>query len=200
MPEIVLVVEGHGDVEALPPVVGKVGAWLGSPLFASKPIRCGGWGRVKKAGGLEKWVGLAASRAGCTKVVVVIDLDDGCPVDERGTIQARVDALEAALGVKIEICFCLREFEAWFLAVLDHIVAARPEYDWTSQEPFQNAAAYRDAKGKLQDCMNEEYGEAADQVILARAIPPDLLFTRDRSFRRFVKAVSGLDYDTLAAA
>jgi len=200
LPNLVLVVEGHGDVDAFPNIVGKVGAWLGSPLFCVNPIRCGGWGRLKKEGGLEKWVQLAASRPGCSRIVIVVDLDDGCPAEERSKVAARVGQLKHRFGMEIEICFCVREFEAWLLAVLDRISADNPEYDWITQDFVPNAETFRDAKGALRDKMNESYGEGTDQGILSRAIPAAILYARSRSFRRFVRAVSGLDYETLSVA
>jgi hypothetical protein len=201
LPETVLIVEGQGDVSAFPNLVGKIGAWLGMGLYTKKPIRAGCWGAVRKAGGLEKWVGLAVTRPDCSKVIIVVDLDDGCPVEEKALLQQRVDALSEAHGIEINICFCLREFEAWFLRSIDHLAVRFPQLADLDHEHFIEAAQqYRDAKGMLRRILPEGYSESYDQSDLLSSVDPPTLFARDRAFRRFVRVLSGLDYETLAAA
>ena len=200
MTDVVLIVEGHGDVNAFPSIAAKIGVWLGTPIICANPIRSGGWDRIRKPGGLERLVKLAASRPNCRKVLIVVDLDDGCPIAARQSIFGRIGALVDAHGIDIELCFCIREFEAWILAVVDHIAASLPEYGWVTTAPVDGAATIRDAKGRLRECMTEGYGESGDQGVLGKAIPPAILYQRDRSFKRFVKALTGLDYDILAAA
>lgn len=201
MHNLVLIVEGHGDVNAFPNLVGKVGAWLGEQLFIKSPIRSKGWGSVRKPGGLEKWVGLAASREGCKRVVVVVDLDDGCPVVERQIVADRVNELQNVYNISIEICFCMREFEAWFLRCLDMFPGNIIQDDKSIIEQLiKKANHYRDAKGKLRSVMREGYSETGDQSGLIKNIICSELYKRDRSFKKFVKAVSGIPYELLDAA
>lgn len=195
MPSLVAIVEGHGDVAAIPTVIGKIGGWLEEPLFVANPIRAGSWGAIKKAGGLEKLVRLAASRPECTKVVVLTDLDDGCPVTERAEVEARRAELVSELNILIEICFCIREFEAWILSSLDQIAARLDDLTNVSTEvSLEDNSAFRDAKGRLRRLLPDGYSESADQGRLVRGLDPSVLYARDRSFRRFVKAISGYDY------
>ncbi|WP_172438934.1 DUF4276 family protein [Porphyrobacter sp. TH134] len=195
MPDLVLIVEGHGDVVAMPHVVAKIGASCGLPLYTSRPIRSRGWGSIKKAGGLEGFVQLAASRHGCERVLIVVDLDDGCPVTERGLLAGRIDKLHERYGVSIEICFCIREFEAWLLASLEEL----PESDLKPglDLPIERHDLIRDAKGSLRKFLEDGYSETADQGELAKRIDPSKLYQRDRSFRRFVKATTGIEYPDL---
>lgn len=188
-------------MSAFPSLVGKIGAWLGIGLYTKNPIRAGGWGSVKKPGGLEKWVGLAASRPACVKVIVVVDLDDGCPVDEKTALQSRVDAAAQAHNISIDICFCVREFEAWFLSSIDELAERFPILQELNHEHIiQTAHELRDAKGTLRRMLPDGYSESYDQAELLSSINPATLFARDRSFRRFVKSITNLDYETLAAA
>lgn len=201
LPELVLIVEGQGDVAALPVLVGKISGWIGDQVFTKNPIRVGGWGSIKKSGGLEKWVALAASRPDCRKIVIVTDLDDGCPVQEREAIEQRVTELRNLYEVEIEICFCVREFEVWLLRSLDLFSSMTKEnIESGIEELIEKADRFRDAKGKLRGILKDGYSESYDQSEMAAKIDPGQLFNRDRSFKRFVKAVTGLDYETLGAA
>ena len=182
-------------------MVGKIGGWIGAQVFTKNPIRVGGWGSIKKAGGIEKWVAFAASRPNCRRIVIVTDLDDGCPVEEREGIEDRVTALRTLHSVDIEICFCVREFEVWLLRSLDLFVSVlKDEPAEGVEQLMQQADRYRDAKGRLRGLLKEGYSESFDQAEMAAKINPNQLYGRDRSFKRFVKAVTGLDYETLSAA
>lgn len=195
-----MIVEGHGDVASFPDLAGKIAGWLGIACYVVNPIRCGGWTRLKRPNGLETLVRLAATRPGCERIVIAVDLDDGCPVQEFANILQRKVQIEQQVQKSIEICFVVREFEAWFLASLDSLAAGIPEYGWIETEPVDGHHTLRDAKGRLRSCMTSEYGEATDQGVLVRGIDPPTLYERDRSFRRLVRALSGLDYQTLQSA
>ena len=84
------IVEGHGEVEAVPVVVRRI-AERESPLSVVQipnPIRISK-DRLVKAGGLERAVELAARITGHPGgVLVVLDSDDDCPA-EQGTGFAR---------------------------------------------------------------------------------------------------------------
>lgn len=195
-----MIVEGQGDVDAFPHLVGKIGAWIGAGLFIKNPIRAGGWGRVCKEGGLEKLVALAVSREGCNRVVIAVDLDDGCPVVEQNKISQRIAKLQETYGIIIELCFCLREFEAWYLRCIDLLADLLEDSSTDLENVINSAANVRDAKGTLRRLLKDGYSVSSDQGQLMSRIDPAILFFRDRSFRRLVKAISGLDYDLLEAA
>ena len=197
MTNLVLIVEGHGDVDAFPPLVGKVGGWLELPLFTKSPIRTGGWGAIKKPGGLEKWVGLAVSREGCSRIVIVTDLDDACPVDERASVEDRVMELSSQFGVSIDICFCMREFESWLLHSFPEIEEKFKNIDTKKLQKSASFCDIRDAKGLLRRAMVDGYSESSDQKALASAIFPPTLFNKSRSFRRFVKVIAQKEYVVL---
>lgn len=199
MTDLVLIVEGHGDVDAFPVLTGKIGGWLALPVFTKNPIRSGGWGCIKKPGGLEKFVALAASREECKRVVVVVDLDDDCPVDERVAVQGRATALAERHQIEISICFCIREYEAWILHNINEIMVSNPQINNNKNEFIHNdICSIRDAKGTLRRHLSDGYSESSDQIALTRLIDPALVYERSRSFRSFVKAVSGLQYDAIA--
>jgi hypothetical protein len=195
----VLIVEGDGDVLAAPHLVGKIGARVGESIYASRPIRVGGWFNLRKAGGLEKWVRVAATRPECDRVVVLCDLDDLCPAIEKALIRDRAAALSLELGFPVEIAFCMREFESWLLHSRDVLAAAMPQYGWREAD-IPNPEKVRDAKGMLRTLMTEPYAESLDQEVLTKALDCRTLYVRSRSFRSFAKAVTGYSYDDLGAA
>lgn len=195
MPSVVLIVEGDGDVAAMPHLVGKIGASSETYVFAARPIRVGGWGRLKKAGGLEKWVRFAATRDNIFRIIVAMDLDDGCPVEELNVISGRLDALRAELGLEIEVCFCIREYESWLLHAREQLAVDAPEYGWRHLESINNPDHIRDAKGALRSIISQPYAESIDQETLTKKINCFYLYNRSRSFRRFCTATTGLGYE-----
>ena len=113
---IACVVEGHGEVHALPVLLRRIAGEIQPEieLDVPHPLR---FPRSKliSPGGLEKAIGLAALK--CTAgggVVVVLDSDDDCPAVLAPTLVGRIR------GTRPDLPFALvlaqREFEAWFLA------------------------------------------------------------------------------------
>ena len=199
MPSTVAIVEGHGDVDSFPILAGKIAGWLGEPCYLSKPIRGGEWRKLRRAGELEKLVDLACTRDGVQRVLFVVDLDDDCPIEEKQKVESRRVALSQRYGVDIQICFSMREFEAWILNDLESVSAACRDYDWTKKHAVDDPQTLRDAKGPLRQMLGA-YSETVDQPALTKGINPKALYEKDRSFRKFVKDLSGLDYEALQAA
>jgi len=51
---VAVVVEGYGDVQAMPVLLGKLGGKIGKTIVASDPIRAGEWPSLRKMGKLER--------------------------------------------------------------------------------------------------------------------------------------------------
>ena len=85
------IVEGHGEVEAVPVVVRRI-AERESPfefIQIPRPIRISKDSFVK-AGELERTVELAARLAGeAGGVLIVLDSDDDCPAEQGPALLAR---------------------------------------------------------------------------------------------------------------
>jgi hypothetical protein len=194
---VVLVVEGHGDVEAFPTLVARAAHAFGVQAFSTRPIRAGGFPRLVRQGEFERFVRLAAGRPDAARVVVALDLDDGCAMEESAGMNERRLALEGELGIPIDLCFCVREYESWFLEELENLRADCPNYDWLVEVECENPTSIRAAKGFLGRAMKANYKETVDQLRLTRALNIPSLYEKSRSFRKFVKCITGLDYETM---
>ena len=119
------IVEGHGEVEAIPVVVRRI-AEQESPLSIVQiptPIRISK-GRLVKTGELERTVELAARLAGQPGgVLIVLDSDDDCPAEQGPALLAR--AVEARSDRPIAVVLAKREFEGWLLAAAESLRGQR---------------------------------------------------------------------------
>ena len=190
-PRIVCIVEGHGEVEAVPILLRRIGTMLDAPAFpeALPPLRIPA-SKLLKAGELERAIEFAARKAGQDgRILVLLDCDDGCPAEAGPELlawasTARPDRVSSVVMAK-------REFEAWFIASIDSLRglrgipadAARPE----------NPESIRDAKGWLSRVMagNRGYSETTDQPALAAQF--DITSARSAdSFDKFYREVERL--------
>jgi len=114
-PHIGLVVEGRGDVIALPAMLRR---WLHlrnefSDLLG-KPLACNGRSKALREGGIEHFVAIVAARPGCRGVLVVMD-GEGDPVCDLGpALLARCQA--ASAGRPVAVTLAEDKYEAWLLA------------------------------------------------------------------------------------
>lgn len=113
-PHVGLVVEGRGEVNALPVLLR---AFLhGQGQFRDvlgKPIPANGREKALRAKGLEGYVATAASRPGCVGVLVLLD-SEGDPVCELGP-----ELLQRAVQVTqkpVAVCLADPKYEAWIVA------------------------------------------------------------------------------------
>ena len=115
LPNIVAIVEGDGDVAAVPGLLRRI---LGERLFrydiqAAKPKQAHG-----KPNLLKKFEQLLqyAIIDNCDAILVVLDADEECPVNEARTLVTRAAAL--SLTVPVAIVYAKSEYETWFIASL----------------------------------------------------------------------------------
>jgi hypothetical protein len=120
------VVEGHGEVIALPVLLRRLVIERISP--GSPPPNVPNPHRIPKgslkAGQLEKAVAAAGNRVlGAGGILVLVDADDDCPGTEGPEWLAR--ARKARSDKPIAVVFAKREFEAWFLAGASSLAGKR---------------------------------------------------------------------------
>ena len=113
---VAAVVEGHGEVQAVPVLLRRVAGRVraGTTVEVPPPIRIPK-SKLIKAGELERAVDLAARKAGVSGgVLVLIDADDDCPAILGPELASRARAARSDLPVSVVLA--KREYEAWFLA------------------------------------------------------------------------------------
>ena len=183
---VVPIVEGDGEVGALPALLHRIGARLspGTVFKVNTPIR------VKRDQFLrnrddrfDKVLQFAASKGRESGwILILLDADDDCPkaLGEKILQQARQVVPYCAISVVLANC----EIEAWFIAAAASLhgecglaVGGKPLPD--------DPETIRNAKGWLSEHMpNGSYKEVRDQPLLSRQMNLKQAWDRSRSFRK----------------
>ena len=127
MTTIIPVVEGAGDVTALPGLLGRI---LLERYNRPDVMVAQGRTNVVTANGrtnlenkLERFLQHAQNKPECDAILVLLDADDDCPVNLAQGLLKRCEQL--GLTSPVEIVCAHREYESWFLASLDTIKGQR---------------------------------------------------------------------------
>ena len=170
------IVEGHGEVDAVPLLLRRLAEEMGIPaLDVGTPIRRPR-ARFLTREGIEQAANLARKRQGCQALLFLFDADDDCPRE----LAPKLDqwARELSQPMQARMVLANREYEAWLLP-----------HNWPG-----NREAVRDAKGKLEQSVGPSfrYDERTDQARLTHAADLRVAFDRCRSFKKLVKEVRAL--------
>lgn len=164
------IVEGHGEVEAVPVLIRRISSDVDPTLLPEilHPIRVPG-NRLKKEGELERTVELAARKlGGIGGVLILLDCDweDGCPKTDAPALLDRAQSIRPDLPVSLVLAY--QEYEAWFLASLPSISEKLGIVD--SQGFVPNPEGIRGAKEWLNRRMprNQRYVETLHQAALTQ--------------------------------
>lgn len=176
---VATVVEGQGEVAAVPVVLRRAAAeiapeaWLELP----RPYRVNR-GTLLRAGGIETAVAAVTERVGpAPGVLVLLDADDDCPARLGPQLVDR--ALAARPDARVATVLANREFEAWFLAAAPSLAGHRGLTDELDRP--DDVEQPRDCKGWLSAHRTDgrSYKPASDQAALAAVF--DLVMARDHS-------------------
>lgn len=185
---ITCIVEGHGEVEALPILLRRLRDRIspGLSLEIPKPIRKPRSSIVIKEE-LERYVELAARQVEETDgILVLIDADDdlGCVLGP--------ELLKVATSMRPDrqhsVVVALREYEAWFLAAAVSLRGKRGLA--LDLEPPDDPESVRDAKGWLtrHNVEGRSYKETLDQPALTAVFDIDAAL-RTSSFKKLYRDV-----------
>ena len=195
---LVPIVEGDGEVEAVPVLLRRILAIRQRSQFTiARPKNAHGCGNLNKPGGLEKFVELAFREQGCAGVLILMDADEreNCPFIMARGFTERIRAHGARHPVATVFAKC--EFEAWFLASLSSMAG----YMLGSMAPTPASFTFscdvesiRDAKGRLSRLFpgSRIYKETEDQAPMAHRINFSEAMARSRSFNRLCHAMDEL--------
>ncbi len=184
MIHIAPIVEGHGEVRAVPALIHRISAEVsvGSGVRINAPIRVSSGSFLSNEAYFRKYVTLAAAKAAQARgiVLILLDCDDECAA----TLAPGI--LERAIAVRKDVhhlvAFAVREYETWFLAAarsLRGVHGLSPDLEVPA-----NPEAIRDAKGWLSVRMTGGYDPVIHQEELTKAL--DIGDARSsRSFSRF---------------
>src|SRR5436309_14858239 len=115
MVNLACIVEGDGDVDAVPIAIRRIIQSIDSGLILKiHPLRVPRT-KLVKPGELERSIELAARRAGRDGAIfVVLDSDDDCPATLGPELLDRARKVRSDLPISVVLA--KREFEGWFLA------------------------------------------------------------------------------------
>ena len=161
------IVEGHGEVEAVPILIRRVAACHYPELTTviPTPIRIPR-NKVFKVGELERAVGLAVRNIKQQGAIfIVLDSDDDCPAQLGPSLLHRISQIFR--NMPIAVVLAEHEFEAWFLAAAASLRGKRGLR--SDIDPPNDPEAIRGAKEWLRDRMQsgKTYRSKRDQPALA---------------------------------
>jgi len=117
MSKIATIVEGHGEVAALPVLLRRLSAWKtpGKYVEPLQPIRVSRDRFLNRETEFKRHLTLAAGKCGSDGwVLIMLDADDDCPSTLGADILAR--AQEHIPHRRVSVVLPNREYEAWFIA------------------------------------------------------------------------------------
>ena len=184
------IVEGHGEVEAVPVLLRRLQAEAQAyGIGFGRPIRRHSsdlYNREK----FQRALRLALQQESCGAVLILFDLEDGCPKEKVAELRQWVQEVNAP--VPCEIVLAYREFESWLLAAGESLRdSAGISIAATNNERSETR---RNAKGALEEWMaaNRSYAETVDQAPLTARFDMAIAHRYNRSFRRMVNAFGQL--------
>jgi len=177
------IVEGHGEVAALPVLLRRLATWLTPEVYfeVAPPIRVNKDRFLNKDEEFRRHVLLAAGKVGQSGwVLVLLDADDDCPAVTGAEILER--AKKIVPGLKISVVLANREYEAWFIAAAKSLDGFRG-FSLRGGDVVE-AERPRDAKGWIGDRMPAGYGEVLDQPAFSARFDLEQALEGSRSFRK----------------
>jgi hypothetical protein len=183
---IELIVEGHGEVEAVPVLLRRLrDEGRASGLEFGRPMRRKRSELIQEDA-VRKAVRLALLRPECRGILILFDADDDCPAEMAPVVQGWAQA--EAGPIPVAVVMPCREYEAWFLAAIESLRGFRGVLARAASHPEPESP--RSAKGELEERMQtgRSYAETADQAGLTARFNLAAAYARCRSFRRLVRA------------
>lgn len=178
------IVEGHGEVTALPVLLRRLVAWRspGAWIDVQHPIRVPRDKFLNKPNEFQRYVELAGGKSQLDGwILIILDADDDCPVELAANVIER--ARQILAGHNISVVIPNREFEAWFIAGAAGLNGQRG-LEISDPDLLADPEHPRDAKGWLGCRMPDGYGETVDQPAFSANMDLDHARVRSRSFRK----------------
>lgn len=182
--KVASIVEGHGEVHALPVLLRRLSQWRTPDTVCEvlPPIRVRRDRFLNREEEFHRNLQLAAAK--CDNwgwVLVLLDADDDCPAEVAVRIRKRAEL--CVPHRRVSVVLAKREYEAWFIAAAESLYGHRGFT--VHAEDLIDAEISRDAKGWIRARMaSGSYGETTDQPALSALMDLQQAFDRSRSFRK----------------
>ena len=184
MISIAAIVEGHGEVAALPILLRRMSQWQtpGAQVQVLKPIRVRRERFLNRDAEFRRHLLLAAAKCGDQGwILLLLDADDDCPARRGPAILNR--ARDCVPHRRVSVVLAKREYEAWFIAAAESL----HEHRGFSFDPAEipDAEGPRNAKGWMEERMaSRTYRERTDQPAFSARMDLEQAFAGSRSFRK----------------
>lgn len=126
MINVTAIVEGDGEVIALPVLLRRLNEWLTPEVYVDVgyPIRVRRDRFLNKDDEFRRHLSLAANKCGDKGwILILFDADDDCPAELGQKILRRAQSI--APHRKISVVLANREYEAWFIAAAESLQGNR---------------------------------------------------------------------------
>lgn len=187
MIRIASIVEGDGEVTALPVLLRRLNQEHPGPCYADAlpPIRVKRNRFLNNDDEFRKLLQLAAIKCADNGwILIVLDADDDCPAMLSQQILAR--AQQHVPHRRVSVVLANREYEAWFIAAAPSLHGQRG-FHYDADEPREPEKP-RDAKQWVENHMpGNKYREVLDQPAFTATMDLQQAFDNSRSFRKLVK-------------
>ena len=187
MISIASIVEGDGEVSALPILLRRLAAeWEPTALINPlQPIRVRRDKFLNREDEFRRQLLLAAAKSGDEGwILIVLDADDDCPAITGQQIYTR--AQQYVPHRRLSVVLANREFEAWFIAAAHSLQGVRGFF--VRDDERIEAESPRNAKGWMREHMQKGiYREILDQPAFAARINLQQAFENSRSFRKLCR-------------
>lgn len=190
MASLVSIVEGKGEVEAVPVLLRRIFDEMGVyEVTVTRPFRVKR-NRVVRPGEIERAVRLAISdRTDAAGLLLILDADDDDPAVLGSQLLKRCKS--ALPDMPVAVAIAQREFEAWFLGSKESLRGKRSiRTDAVSPD---RPEAIRGAKEHLSQNMEESrYLPVDDQPALAEYMDMEMARKRCPSFDKMFRDIGRL--------
>lgn len=185
MTEVSTIVEGDGEVAAVPVLLRRIALWKTPDAYVNvlPPIRVYKDRFLNRPDEFNRHLKLAAAKSGDQGwVLVLLDADDDCPATKGAEIAALASAVVPHR--RLAVVLANREYEAWFIAAAESLHGSRT-FGWKSKDADTAAETPRNAKGWMRERMESgAYRETTDQPAFSALMDLQQAFDRSRSFRK----------------
>lgn len=184
MSSVATIVEGHGEVAALPVLLRRLCEWCTPHVQVDvpNPIRVHRDRFLNREEEFRRHLLLAAQKCGDDGwVLVLLDADDDCPAELGEQILRH--AQQYIAHRRVSVVLANREYEAWFIAAAESLQGCRGFV--SDLDDAMDAERPRDAKGWMRQRMvSKSYGETTDQPAFSAQMDLRQAFAGSRSFRK----------------
>jgi hypothetical protein len=185
------IVEGHGEVEAVPPLLHRIfrAAGYHGQLLINSPIRVKVGSYLTDPQYRNKMILLASAKVAERKgaVLILFDCEDQCPAELGPKLLEQARAIRN--DVRMLVALSYREYETWFVTAARSLRGVRGLP--MDLEPPAHPEAIRGAKEWLGQRMTAPYDPIIHQAEFSRAIDLDQARV-NASFERLYNHLTGL--------